>query len=432
MLSIFHFPVSKVMTVKLRLLATFLIAFLVVGLFLTAAVPAVLALPQLQGAGTAVTVTENANLRAGPGTSFARVGAAAAGDTLQVVGCNSDCTWYKTAAGAWIAGELLADPPATLPRVDGGGTEPGSTATPNTGLLKLPTATPPVRTPASAVTGTVRVTADTGAPVAAANANLRAGPGTDFARAGSVQAGAGLTLTGQTAGGDWLQLADGTWIAAFLVENPGSALPVVTNLPTPAPTAAPEPGTQAEPAAAATPVPDTTETAAAAPPPAGARDLVVEFINPHYNCEQGEYEFEATQGIVEKIWAYRSFQADMYITNNGTDPIEPTWKPTRWIITDGTNEMVNDRMWQWISRYSGVYAQPTIFPGQKAGWTWVAMPVGPGEWVKAVEYEHNGQLYRQEFDLGPHGNAYNYVDCGQPRVHKDYPTPTPKPPGTES
>ena len=51
------------MTVKLRLLATFLIAFLVVGLFLAAAVPAVLALPQLQDAGTEVTVTEKANLQ---------------------------------------------------------------------------------------------------------------------------------------------------------------------------------------------------------------------------------------------------------------------------------------------------------------------------------------------------------------------------------
>ncbi len=159
--------------------------------------------------------------------------------------------------------------------------------------------------------------------------------------------------------------------------------------------------------------------------------LLATFLNPHYNCEQGEYEFEETRGIVEKIWAYRSFQVDMYITNNGADPIEPTWHPTRWILTNGANEMVNDRMWQWISRYSGKYAQPTIFPGQKAGWTWVVMPVGPGEWVKAVEYAYNGQLYRQEFDLGPYGNAYNYVDCGQPRVHKDYPTPTPKRPGAE-
>jgi uncharacterized protein YraI len=182
------------MTVKLRLLATFLIAFLAIGLLLTAAVSAVGALPQLQGTSTAVTVTENANLRAGPGTSFARVGAVAAGDTLQVVGCNLDCTWYKTASGAWIAGELLADPPSTLPHVNAEVPPSNGTAMPGTGAFKLATATPPARAAApqataaatAATTGTVRATANTTAPVAAANANLRAGPGTDFARAGSV------------------------------------------------------------------------------------------------------------------------------------------------------------------------------------------------------------------------------------------------------
>ena len=49
------------------------------------------------------------------------------------------------------------------------------------------------------------------------------------------------------------------------------------------------------------------------------------------------------------------------------------------------------------------------------------------EWVKAVEYDHNGQTYRQEFDLGPYGNAYNYVGCGVERNHEFYPTPTPHP-----
>jgi hypothetical protein len=42
---------------------------------------------------------------------------------------------------------------------------------------------------------------------AAAKANLRGGPGTDFAIVGSVSAGEALTVTGQNAAGDWLQLA---------------------------------------------------------------------------------------------------------------------------------------------------------------------------------------------------------------------------------
>ena len=106
----------------------------------------------------------------------------------------------------------------------------------------------------------------------------------------------------------------------------------------------------------------------------------------------------------------------------------PIWKPTRWIITDGVNEMVNDQMWQWIDRRSGAYAQPAIYPGQSVGWTWIAMPVGRNEWVKAVEYEYKGHLYRKEFDLGPFGNAYNYKLCGPDRAHQEYPTPTPHPP----
>jgi uncharacterized protein YraI len=366
-----------------------------------------------QDAAVTVTVTAGANLREGPGTTYAKIGSAAAGSTVQVTGCNADCTWYQVASGAWIAAELLSDPPE-LPRVGGQSDQdarqpvPSRTMTPT--ASSLATATPP------ASPGASQRSTNFGA-VALANANLRSGPGTTFARIGTVQADEALQPVGQTAQGDWLQLADGSWIAAFLVEYTGDELPVIIVVPTPEAAALP-PASTPEPALA---------VASPASQPARTRDLLVEFINPHYNCEQGEYEFEDTQGIVEKIWAYRSFQVDMYITNNGADPIEPTWNPTRWIITDGLNAMINDRMWQWISRYSGKYPQPTIFPGQKAGWTWVAMPVGIGEWVKAVEFEHDGQLYRQEFDLGPYGNAYNYINCGEPRVHKDYPTPTPRP-----
>ncbi len=58
------------------------------------------------------------------------------------------------------------------------------------------------------------------------SANLRGGPGTNYPVAGSVQAGQALNLVAQTGAGDWYKLADGKWIAAFLVSNAPTGLAV--------------------------------------------------------------------------------------------------------------------------------------------------------------------------------------------------------------
>lgn len=60
----------------------------------------------------------------------------------------------------------------------------------------------------------------TPAPVTNGVANLRGGPGTEFPVVGSADAGALVAVVSKNAAGDWYQLADGTWIAAFLVDNP--------------------------------------------------------------------------------------------------------------------------------------------------------------------------------------------------------------------
>lgn len=57
------------------------------------------------------------------------------------------------------------------------------------------------------------------------NANLRAGPGTTFAVVGRARTGDKFTVVGQNAAGDWLELADGKWIAAFLVRIETSPTP---------------------------------------------------------------------------------------------------------------------------------------------------------------------------------------------------------------
>jgi len=250
--------------------------------------------------------------------------------------------------------------------------------------------------------------------VQSATLNVRTGPSTGHAVVATAKQGDRLPVTGRNTDGSWLEvtLPDGRsgWIAASLaqlniaVEKVAVARVIPT--PPPAPTSAP---------------------AATAQPVGGKRDLEVTFINPHYNCMQTELEYEEPKGITHPLWGYRLFQVDMYIRNNSQEPVNPPWQPKRWIITDGKQESVNDQMWQWLNRSGGFYGQPVIQPGQVAGWTSVAFPLERAQWVKAVEFVWKGQVYRQEFDLGPYGNAYNYVDCGGEHAHKFYPTPTPRP-----
>ena len=65
-------------------------------------------------------------------------------------------------------------------------------------------------------------------PTVTANANLRAGPGTDYPIADGLSAGDPLTVVAISPGGDWYQLKSGQWIAQFLVAGAPGALPVVT------------------------------------------------------------------------------------------------------------------------------------------------------------------------------------------------------------
>ncbi len=66
------------------------------------------------------------------------------------------------------------------------------------------------------------------------SANLRVGPGTNFGVAGSVGRGDSLVVRGSNLAGDWYQIENGDWIAAFLVDLPSS-----TTVPTLEPTVAP-------------------------------------------------------------------------------------------------------------------------------------------------------------------------------------------------
>ena len=113
----------------------------------------------------------------------------------------------------------------TLPQIAALDIQLGEVATPQ----------PEVTTPQPEVT-----TPQPAAATANNNANLRGGPGTGYAVVGATQAGDVLAITARDNSGDWLQLASGDWIAAFLVDNaPANAdLPVAQEIPAP-PTPAP-------------------------------------------------------------------------------------------------------------------------------------------------------------------------------------------------
>lgn len=91
-------------------------------------------------AAVSATVTTNANLRSGPGTSYAVVGQAKAGDIVLLVDESADKKWYKLSTETWIASFLVKLSPKVL-----------GTPTP----LPSPTRTPPpTRTSTPAPTNT--------------------------------------------------------------------------------------------------------------------------------------------------------------------------------------------------------------------------------------------------------------------------------------
>lgn len=142
-------------------------------------------------------------------------------------------------------------------------TKPTDTATP--APTPMPTAAPTDTPTAAPVT----------APVASGNANLRAGPGTDYAVIGGVVAGQALEISGVSGNGQWYQLASGMWISAQLVNGapPASTLPVVAAPPLPTV------------ALSSTPVPQRSEPVTVAQPtsaPAGGGSAGSQW--PAYTC----------------------------------------------------------------------------------------------------------------------------------------------------
>ncbi len=126
-------------------------------------------------------------------------------------------------------------------------------------------------------------------PIANTNANLRSGPGTNYAIAGNIQQGEALRITGRNQAGDWYRLEGDAWLAAILV----TGAPALTDLPI-VDSPAIQPTATAIPAQTlATPVP--TEPVA----PSGTAKIVIQFVNYDgqvYRVESDEYAVIANTG----------------------------------------------------------------------------------------------------------------------------------------
>lgn len=176
-----------------------------------------------------------------------------------------------------------------------------------------PTDTPvpaPIDTPTEVPTSTP---VPVSGPSANGNANLRAGPGTGFAVAGSVQPGEQLEVIGRTPAGDWLKLATGLWIASKLVNDVPDA-PVVEApvLPTVPPTAT------SAPAAAPTATPAAPEPPAA-PAPATFADVRLVVIRNSGQDEILEIRNKGASAIDISGWELRGSKGeDFCIIPGGT------------------------------------------------------------------------------------------------------------------
>jgi uncharacterized protein YgiM (DUF1202 family) len=167
------------------------------------------------------TVTSDANLRLGPGTTYNVASGVTAGTVITLAGRNVTGTWYLLTTGNWVSATLLAAVPENLPIVN----EQGVIVTgPNAGQNVISSQT----TPAGPVATETEPTPAAAQATTNAAANLRAGPGTTFNVVGSAPLGTQLNIVGRNADGDWFRLSDGSWIFSALVANPPTNLPVTT------------------------------------------------------------------------------------------------------------------------------------------------------------------------------------------------------------
>ena len=242
---------------------------------------------------TTVTIAQ-ANLRQGPSTAYPIVGQVHG--PVEVVAQSPDLQWLQLANDAWIYRPLVTGVPTDLPIAIG--VEPTPRRTP----ARPPTATPTKRP------------APTPAPQSSVNsgANLRGGPGTEFPIVGGLPAGSPVEVKSRTESGDWLQLASGAWIAAFLIDDAPPRLPVATNIPVlPTPTF--------------TPVPIATPTPTIQPRPTTPPARPTTLLHTYYLVEHLLDDFNSNSILALDKWKDKEFYVYGWVSSVGRDSYDGLW-----------------------------------------------------------------------------------------------------------
>ena len=151
-----------------------------------------------------VIAPRGANLRAGPGLEYDRVDGAEEGKILAVVAQDESGEWLKLEDGSWIFAALVENVPENLPEESEEVTEEEQDeqdAQTDEDEQETQEETEPV---VFAIVNT--------------DANLRNGPGLDATIVESASAGAQVTIVDRSDDEQWLQLDNGFWIFATLVD----------------------------------------------------------------------------------------------------------------------------------------------------------------------------------------------------------------------
>ena len=161
------------------------------------------------------TVTQNANVRSGPGLGHAILFWLTAGTDITVRGRNIDGTWLwveQAERAGWIFAALTNVGASTIP-----GLPEVAAPTPEPQVAVVPTATPvPEPTPEPEPVPEADEPAGFFLTVTGNPVNMRQGPGTDFPVAFQAAAGDRFEVTGRNANATWFQVAD--------PRNPGERL----------------------------------------------------------------------------------------------------------------------------------------------------------------------------------------------------------------